>query len=694
MRAVSWAFAVIGGCALVAGVVGHLVDANPAGAGVYLIGPAPLYAVGLTGAFRGRGHPVAVWLLAGASLFTLYGCLDDVVLDHVGFAAAGWVIVAAMCAVNGSLVAGMGLIGLFPTGKPDRTWQRAVLITAGALAVLIPVLVLVASPWMPRNPFGSPDSSAVPSPLYQPAAWPLSDAANLAYQLFIVVILAGLIMLYLHDRRSTDAERRHVRLALVGLASAACVFGALLALGWTGGAGPGWVATALVLWVIALVLLLGSLIMALSPEELLGIDRSARRSLVKGGLRGLIAVGVVAAAAALGIVASQYMSAGAAILLAFAVVLALQPAQRRLERLADRWAFGARLDGYEVLARFGAMLETSPGAEDLLTRLADAIRQPLLLQWSRVRLDLAAPSGGRELVGSAGIDVTDIPPPELVVPLTHGGEALGAIECGPRRDGPLLDEDRRLLAHLAGQAAAAVHNLHLSAQLAARLEVIREQAGELAASRERIVRAQDAERRRIQRDLHDGFQQDLVVLTAKLALAREQLRRGDQRGDVSLDELQRDLGTSLIHLREFAHSIHPPVLADQGLLGAIEAQAARLPFEVVIEADPALRGVRYPKHIEAAGWYVVAEALTNAVKHADARQVVVGLAQPNGSLSIEVSDDGCGFDPAAPRGIGLAGLADRIAIVHGELTIDSRRGGGTRLRVEVPLGAAGSGSAE
>jgi signal transduction histidine kinase len=113
---------------------------------------------------------------------------------------------------------------------------------------------------------------------------------------------------------------------------------------------------------------------------------------------------------------------------------------------------------------------------------------------------------------------------------------------------------------------------------------------------------------------------------------------------------------------------------------------------VVIEADPALRGVRYPKHIEAATWYVVAEALTNAVKHARARQVIVGLAQPNGSLAVEVSDDGCGFDVAAPRGIGLAGLADRIAIVNGALTIDSSRGAGTRLRAEVPLGVHTSGS--
>jgi signal transduction histidine kinase len=691
MRAVRWVFAVIGGCALVVAVVGTLVDGDRAGAGWILIGPAPIYAVGLAGALRGRGHPVGAWLLACGSLFMVTECLSSVVLPSVGFAGAGWVVFAAMCTGCASEVAGMGMIGLFPAGRPDRTWQRWVLIIAAVLAVLVPVLVLVSSPWMPRDPYAELGSSSIASPLFQPAAWRLSDLANVAYQLFILVSVAGLVMLYLRYRRSRESERRQVRLALVGLAAGMAVSGAQIALAWIGGEGFGWEAALIALWIIGLSLVLGSLIVALSPEEMLGIDRSTRRSLVNKALRGLIAIGVVAAAAALGIVASRYMSAGAAILLAAAVVLVSQPAQRWLERFADRWAFGARLDGYEVLARFGAMLEHSPGTEDMLTRLAGAIRQSLLLQWSRVRLDLAAPAGAQQIAGSAGIDASDPATPELVVPLTHGGEALGAIECGPRRDGPLLDEDHRLLVHLASQAAAAVHNLHLTAQLAARLEVIRKQAAELAASRSRIVQAQDAERQRIQRDLHDGFQQDLVVLTAKLALAREQLRRADHRGEQALDELQRDLGDALVHLREFAHAIHPPVLADQGLLEAIEAQAARLPVEVVIEADPALRGVRYPKHIEATTWYVVAEALTNAIKHADARQIVVGLAQPNGSLAIEISDDGCGFDSSAPRGIGLTGLADRIAIVNGELTIDSARGGGTRLRAEVPLGAGASG---
>jgi signal transduction histidine kinase len=151
------------------------------------------------------------------------------------------------------------------------------------------------------------------------------------------------------------------------------------------------------------------------------------------------------------------------------------------------------------------------------------------------------------------------------------------------------------------------------------------------------------------------------------------------------------MGGLLGQLRDFAHAIHPPVLADQGLLEAIEAQAARLPLEVVIEADPALRGVRYPPQVETAAWYVVSEALTNAVKHAGARRVLVALAQPDGQLAVEVRDDGCGFDQATVRGLGLASLADRMAIVDGDLRIDSGPGRGTTLRAEVPLTPAGSG---
>jgi signal transduction histidine kinase len=685
MRAVCIVLAAVGGCALAAAVAIELATGDPAGAGWVLVGPAPVYAAGLAGAFGRPAHRVAAWLLACGAMFGLSVCLGDV-LPYMTGSAAWLVLLAAEIVGNASVVTGIGLIGLFPTGTPQRRGERWVLGAVAAMAVALPLLVGISSRTPPTDLFGYSGTPAIANPLFLPAAHPIGPAAVGLHHAFGVLAVLGVIMLYLRYRRSASEDRRRIRFLLVGAVAATVVFGALTALALAAPQPSLFQDVAIfVLWALAVVFVLGALVVPLSQDGVLGIDQSARRSMVYRALWLVIAVAYVAAAATLGLLASHFLPVGPAVLLAVGATLAFQPVQRRLERLADRWVFGDRLDGYEVLSRFGSMLEFSPGPADLLPRLADAIRRGLGLQWARVRLDIAAAGGSLPTVGAAGIEPDEVAEPALVVPLINAGTVLGRIECGHRRDGPLLDEDRRLLASRAGQAATAARNLHLTAELSARLEVIRRQTAELTASRARVALAQDAERQRIQRDLHDGVQQDVVALTAKLALARERLRRGDQRADESFAELQRELGDLLGQLRDFAHAIHPPVLADQGLLEAIEAQAARLPVEVMIEADAALRGVRYPQHVEAATWFVVAEALTNAVKHARASRVLVALTQPNGSLAVEVRDDGCGFDPAGVRGLGLASLADRISIVNGVLRIDSGPGRGTTLRAEVPL---------
>jgi len=690
MRPVSVFFAILGGCALVASVVIEVTAGRPTQVMWVLIGPLLFYAAGLAGAggwVRGPGRPVAAWLLAAGALFTVNVCLGDARYDAPGLTNQSWawvVVLAAEWAGNASVVAGIGLIGFFPTGTPDRRSERVVLWVVGALALAAPVLLMIAGPTSPSALF-QPARPAISSPLHQPAFGAIEPVLAALQFTFPVWAGLGVVLLYLRYRRSPGRDRSRIRWLLAGMASALVTFAALSTLALLS---SGLLATVVVfvLWGVAVILVLAALAAALSVEGLLGIDRSARRGLVYRVLWALIAVSYVATATALGILASRYLPAGVAMLLAAAAALAFQPAQRRLERLADRWVFGKRLDGYQVITRFGAMLEAAPGPDDLLPRLADAIRQGLAVQWARVRLDLGPMPA---VVASYGLgtggEAREEAQADHVVPLVHAGTTLGSIECGPRRDGPLQEEDRRLLATLAGQAATTASNMWLTAELSDRLDVIRRQAEDLTASRARLVQAQDAERRRIQRDLHDGAQQDVVVLTATLALARERLRRGDPRADQALTQLQRDLGDLLARLREFAHAIHPPVLADSGLLEAIEAQATRLPLEVVIEADPALRGVRYSEHIESTTWYLVSEALTNVVKHASADRVRISLAQPDGLLAVEVSDNGQGFAPAAARGLGLAGLADRISTVGGTLLVDSQPGRGTTVHAEIPL---------
>lgn len=693
MRPVCVVLAIIGGCALAVTVPIELATGNLSGVGWVLLGPAPFYAVGLIGTFRSARPRVAAWLLATGAMSLLETCLIDALAHQPAVAGASYawlVVLIGQCASNAGVIAGMGLIGLFPTGVPHGRGERLVLEATAVMAVLVPLLLVISSPTPPAGLF-EPAEPAIASPLFLAAARPVEPVAAALQYTFTAWGVLGVIMLYLRYRRSQVDDRRRIRWFLLGTGSAVIVFAVLVAVAWSPAPGPFRLASQLLEWalsVLVVALVLGSLVVPLSQDGVFGIDRPAQRSMVYRALWLLIAVVYVAAVTALGLLASRYLPAGAAVLLAASAAVLFQPARRRLERLADRWVFGDRLDGYDLIARFGSMLETSPGPADLLPRLAAAIRDGLDLQWATVRLDLGVAAGCPATAGAAGIDPDAGAEPEFVVPLVHAGSVLGRIECGRRRDGALLDEDRRLLANLAGQAATAVRNLHLTAELSDRLEIIGRQAAELTASRARLAQAQDVERRRIQRDLHDGVQQDVVVLTAKLALARERLRRGDPRADEPLVELHRDLAGLLVRLREFAHAIHPPVLADQGLLVAIEAQAARLPVEVMIESDPALRGVRYPQHIESATWYVVAEALTNAVKHAQASRVLVALTQPDTRLAVEVRDDGCGFDPAAVHGLGLASLADRISVVNGILRIDSRPGRGTSLRAEIPLAAA------
>jgi signal transduction histidine kinase len=259
------------------------------------------------------------------------------------------------------------------------------------------------------------------------------------------------------------------------------------------------------------------------------------------------------------------------------------------------------------------------------------------------------------------------------------------IECGPKLDGPFAEKDRELLASLGQQAALAVRNARLADELAARLAEIERQARELAASRTRLVQASEEERRRIERNIHDGAQQELVALLAKIRLARNQFTRDPQMVERTLAELQEDARLALEDLRELAHGIHPPLLSDRGLLEAIEARVARLPMGVTIETDGVGRGARYAEEIEGAAYFFVCEGLANALKHAAAGHIVVRLSLTPSCLKIEVRDNGRGFDTGSVVPSGLRGLSDRIEALGGDLRVISRPALGTTLIASLPL---------
>lgn len=246
-----------------------------------------------------------------------------------------------------------------------------------------------------------------------------------------------------------------------------------------------------------------------------------------------------------------------------------------------------------------------------------------------------------------------------------------------------------LLAVLARDAALALRNVHLEEELRRRLDDIEAQAEELHRSRQRLMSAQDEERRRIERDLHDGAQQQLVVLATELRQAARAARASRAKESAELVRLADQAEEAVFSLQELARGIYPSVLVDQGLQAALETQAARLPAEVRVEVGPALRGRRLARGLEAVLYYVALEAMTNAVKHAPGAPITVSLRADESTrvAVLELHDDGPGFDPASPRGSGLQNMADRVEAAGGRLSVDSAPGAGTWVRAEVPLPA-------
>ncbi|MFI6175743.1 histidine kinase [Nonomuraea sp. NPDC051191] len=302
----------------------------------------------------------------------------------------------------------------------------------------------------------------------------------------------------------------------------------------------------------------------------------------------------------------------------------------------------------EVLSGLGTALAATPEPVEQLGRLAAAVRDGLEARWAAVELaDGTRVAAGEEEGGTA-----------LTVPVRGG---LGRIELGPRRAGRYDREDQRFLEALAVPAGLAIQSAGLVA---------------------RLVNAQEAERRRIERNIHDGVQQQLVALIAGLELARV-----TGAGPEALARLREQARQTLTDLRELAAGIHPSALSQGGLVEAVEERCSRLPVPTTVTSDPGLRARRFADEIEGAMYFTVSEAVANALKHADAARIEVRLTLAPGRVRATVADDGKGFDPAAAARRGLATLADRLDALGGGMELDSEPGKGTRMHAWVPADA-------
>jgi signal transduction histidine kinase len=272
-----------------------------------------------------------------------------------------------------------------------------------------------------------------------------------------------------------------------------------------------------------------------------------------------------------------------------------------------------------------------------------------------------------------------------VAAMTHAQEFLGLVVIA-RTEGQeeLTSADDQTLALVARQAGLAVHDIRLGSALEASMDELRRQADELRESRARVVAAGDAERRRIERDLHDGAQQHLIALVVNLQVARELAASDPARARAVLDQLSGDIHAAIDELRDLAHGIYPPLLVDRGLPDAVLAALERAPLHGRVDA--AGTG-RYAVDLEATVYFCCLEAIQNAAKHAGpGTHVDVRIWEEDGTLLFEVADDGPGFKPSSRRnGVGLANMRDRVGALGGQLHVDTSAGEGTHVVGGVPL---------
>ncbi|MFN0281742.1 MAG: sensor histidine kinase [Kineosporiaceae bacterium] len=620
------------------------------GVGLYVVRAQPRHRVGHL--FLAQG------LAAGVMYFgRQYG------LHPTPLPGASWLAWVSIWPVPLVMAAAGQAVMMFPTGQHlTSRWRTA----ARVMVALATVLALASALWPIEDDWNNP---ALTFPFRlggQDAArtvfWPLMLTCYTGFQL----LWAAAVVARLRRAGSVEADQ------LRWFVSAVAVTVLLLLLG-----GILWDTPLLGLLALPLVPVTAGL--TIVRHRLYDIQPVINKTLVVGAMVLLIFAGYVSVVVGIGalIPVSDPVLALAA---TTAVAVAFEPARRRVQALADRWVRGHRSTPYETLSRLSAQLSGTD--EDLLGGLAAAIAGGVGASAVAVwvgdpdRMQLAAGWPARELaaqpcaiaeIGAAG---------DLVRPALQGGQVRGALVLRRPPGAPLTPSEQQLLADLVAQAGLVIDHQ-------ARLDQVARQAGELRAAARRIVTAEDAARRRIERDLHDGAQRRLVALGMELGLLAD---RATVMGDAELvrraEGSRRLLLDATAELRAMARGVHPAVLTQDGLEAALANLTDRSPVPVALHVT---LDRRLPAEVEATAYFLVSEAITNAARHARAGTVDVTAQYADGRLTVAVSDDGIGGADAV-AGSGLQGLADRLAALGARLDVDSPVSGGTTLRTVLECG--------
>jgi signal transduction histidine kinase len=646
-------------------------------------------AVGALVASRRPDNPIG-WILGGAGLSFAIGSLAGEYSTYAFITEPGSLPGGDIMAWLGTFAWPPGIILLFtyllllfPDGRlPSPRWKAVAWLAA--VALVITVIPVGVTAWPIRGPILVSIGDDAPAGS--------SDAFKVAFNIQIAGILllfvlgiASAASLVIRVRHATGEERAQLRwfaYASTFLVVAFIANSPLIDVG--GDVLPG----------IALLLVPAAVGIAMFKYRLYDIDVVVNKTIVVAVLAAFVTA--IYLAVVVGISAAIGTTGEPNVLLSVAataiVALAFQPLRERARRLADRVVYGKRATPYEVLSEFSERMAGSYSTEDVLPRMARILGEGTGATrtevWLRVgtQLQLAAswPEGAqpeKTPLPASEDELPEFPDSDRAVPVRHQSELLGALTLTKPPSEPVTPAEEKLLSDLASQAGLMLRNVRLTAELQARLV-------DLRASRQRLVAAQDQERRRLERDLHDGAQQQLVALAVKQRLAEGLVRKDPEKAAQMLADLQADTTEALDNLRDLARGIYPPLLADKGLPAALQGHARKGHLPVTVETD----GLgRYPQEVEAAVYFCCLEALQNVAKYADASHVSVNLSTEAGQLNFSVIDDGKGFDPGSkPPGSGLQGMADRMEALGGMLEVHSEPGTGTTVVGHIPAEAVES----
>ena len=640
--------------------------------------------VGAIVASRRPGNAIG-WLFLMEALGFALGVATDTYAKYA-MKAGATPPSAAWAAWLGAILGELGFLFalallLFPDGRlPSSRWRVLAWLIVGAEGLLL--LAAATSSAALR----AQDSAVLVSPVRLIPDGLTDPVVNVVQTAFIPLSLAAAAGCAMRYRRSAADERHQIKwVAYAGLLTAS----SLLVCGIVFN-NP-----------LPAFLVVGPLIpvavgFGIFKYRLYDIDVVISKTIVYGSLAAFITLVYVVLVAGISSLGSGFLQTGSrpdlglSILATAVVAVAFQPVRERVQHLANRLVFGKRATPYEALSEFAGRMGETYAADDVLPRMARVLAEAT----GAIRAVVWLKTGAELTVGASWPPGTQ-PPPEPVA-LARGEppgiagadqitlveyqeETLGALSVAKRPGETLTPVEDKLVSDLAAQAGLVLRNIGLTGQLRARL-------AELQASRLRILAATDDQRRRIERDIHDGAQQELLGIAGTLALAESVAGHDEERERALIAQLKTETSGALATLRELARGIYPPLLADQGLAAAVTTHAGKAHGPVEVSTN----GLgRYPVEIETAVYFCCVEALQNVSRHAPGSAVRISLADSGTQVGFTVADNGPGFDlGTVTAGAGLQNMNDRMTALGGSCQIDSCPGEGTTVTGQIGYAAA------